>query len=488
VAAALERAFVQVIAQTEKSVVSIARIRLSESQQARNPGEFNPFGFDLRATDPGQDRNDPESPDFVPNEFGTGIIVAPDGRPDDRAILTNYHVVRGGPADGAGPPTGDSRLYVWIAGGKSCEARIFAADPRSDLAVLKVDFAQLGLKPADLAPLKLRDAATPLKKGQLVLALGNPYAIARDGSASASWGLISNISRRPAPIESSLDESVMSKETLHHLGTLLQVDTRLNLGTSGGALVNLRGELTGVTTSLAALQGYEKSVGYAVPIDAVTRRIIQDLCLGHEVEYGFLGMSPANVLPEEMQRRAPQLRQASAAKVVSVIPGSPAAEAGLARDDWVVDVNGDSVRNRVDLMRLVGQLPPETAARLRVWRSRERRELTLTVNLGKWPVFDDEGIVATVPRYPDWRGLAVDYPTGRKKYFDWPHEFHEAVVITKIVAGGKAQAAGLYEGEFVARVNGQPVRTPGEFHRAVKGQEGDVTLELVGDRRVVIRR
>jgi serine protease Do len=300
--------------------------------------------------------------------------------------------------------------------------------------------------------------------------------------------MISNISRRPAPVEPTIDDTSISKETLHHLGTLLQVDTRLNLGTSGGALVNLRGELVGITTSLAALQGYEKSVGYAVPIDAVTRRIIRDLCLGHEVEFGFLGLMPENVLPEEIQRRAPDLRQYSAAKVVSVIPGSPSAEAGLTRDDWVVEVNGEPVKNRVDLMRLVGQLPPESSVRLRVWRVRAQRELTPTVKLGKWPVFDDEGIIATVPRYPDWRGLAVDYPTGRKKYFDWPHEFHKAVVITKVVAGSKSQTAGLHEGEFITRVNGQPVQTPGEFHMAVKSQEGDVTLELVGDRRVVIRK
>ncbi len=377
---------------------------------------------------------------------------------------------------------------MWFAGGRNCESTILAADPRSDLAVLKLEYDQLGLQPADLVPLKFRTEASPLKKGAFVVSLGNPYAIARDGSASASWGMVSNISRRPAPPEPLLDETALRKETLHHLGTLLQVDARLNLGTSGGALVDLRGELVGISTSLAALKGYEQSVGYAVPIDAMTRRIVGDLCRGYEVEYGFLGLMPENVTADEMRRRAPQLGQVTAAKVVSVIPGSPSAEARLLRDDWVLSVNGERVRNRADLMRLVGQLPPESSVKLQIWRSRAEDELTLTAKLAKWPVFDDEGIIATVLRYPEWRGIEVDYPTGRKKYFDWPHEFNEAVVIVHVTPGSKADAAGLHEGEFITHVDGEAVRTPAEFQKAVTGRQEDVALDLVGKRRVVVKR
>src|SRR5207302_1902592 len=124
-------------------------------------------------------------------------------------------------------------------------ARIIAADPRSDLAILSIDYAALGLKSSDLHAIPLRALSAPLRKGQLVVALGNPYAIARDGSASASWGMISNIARRPAPVRQR-ETGVPRSETIHQFGTLLQVDTRMELGTSGGALVNLRGELVGV--------------------------------------------------------------------------------------------------------------------------------------------------------------------------------------------------------------------------------------------------
>lgn len=487
-AVVLEKAFEQAIARAEGSVVSIARVRRSAQSMVRT--DFNnPFGLDLRNPESRQERNIPDSPDFIPSEFGSGIIITPEGKPEERVILTNYHVVRGGPVAAPTGPSGETRLHARFPGGRTCELSIIAADPRSDLAVLRIEFGKLNQKPADLQALKLRsDSAPPLKKGQLVLALGNPYAIARDGSASASWGMISNISRRPAPLETLTDESIMRKETLHHLGTLLHVDARLDLGASGGALIDLKGELVGITTSLAALQGYEKSVGYAVPIDNVTRRIINDLTRGHEVEYGFLGMQPDNAYLDELTRRAPDLGRATAAKVASIITGSPVAKAELVRDDIILEVNGTPVRNRIDLMRLVGQLPPDTPTKLRIWRSRSQSELTPTVKLGKWPVFDDEGIIATVPRYPAWRGISIDYATGRKKYFDWPHEFNEAVVITSVAPGSRGQAAGLNEGEFIALVNGRPVVTPGDFEAVVSGLDGDVTLELVGGRRVTVKK
>ena len=202
-------------------------------------------------------------------------------------------MVIAGTAAVANPRSVASQIYVRFGNRRGYHARIIAADPRSDLAVLAVDYAALDMKPEQVKPIPLRTDASALRKGQLVLSLGNPYAIARDGSASASWGMISNIARRPAPIRQRRLSPPKAK-TIHEYGTLLQVDTRMELGTSGGALVNLRGELVGVTTSLAALEGYEKSVGFAIPIDSFSRRVIETLCRGYKVEYGFLGLQPAS--------------------------------------------------------------------------------------------------------------------------------------------------------------------------------------------------
>ena len=480
-ALALEEAFTRAIAGAEESVVSISRVKVA--RPALDVPEFNPF----RIQPQGADSSKPASPDYVPAEFGTGFIIAPARNRNERFILTNYHVVRGGPAVGQTGTQAEYELFVRLADRRGYDAQIVAADPRSDLAVLKIDSAALGVKPADLKPLPI-DGDFEFKKGQFVLALGNPYAIARDGSASASWGFISNISRSPARPGAPYEEEARRKETIHHFGTLLQVDTRLNLGTSGGPLLNLKGELIGITTSLAALDGYEKSVGYAIPVDARFRRIIDDLTSGHEVEYGFLGVQPVDVSHREMEAEPGRFSQVTAARAMEVFPNSPAAEAGLQSLDIVLAVNGEPVLGRYDLMRLVGQLGPDTIARLKVWRERAGRELILNVKLGKWPVYDDEGIITTNPRYPDWRGMAVDFPTGRQKHLQLPFRYHPAVVVTKLPSQSNIAAGELQVGDFITHVNRTAVQTPEQFHRAATGQEGDVTLRLLDGRRVVVRK
>src|SRR5204863_5709612 len=126
---AMERAFVDLIRRVEPSVVSIARLRPSPSVS-----QFNPFEVEMG--DARGEATRPEAADFVPNEFGAGVIVAPLRASEGRFVLTNYHVVRGGPILGAPLKTGESQLYVRFADRRGYYARIIAADPRSDLAVL----------------------------------------------------------------------------------------------------------------------------------------------------------------------------------------------------------------------------------------------------------------------------------------------------------------------------------------------------------------
>ncbi|MCH8829332.1 MAG: trypsin-like peptidase domain-containing protein, partial [Planctomycetes bacterium] len=169
-AASMERALMKAIARAEASVVAIALVKRVKDQP-RQPG--NPF-FPLG----NRDRDDPSSPDFTPNAFGSGIIIAPLKESSQRFILTNYHVVKGGPAAGRKKgPLSEFRLYVRLANRGGYFAQIIAADPRSDLAVLSIDTEALGIKPSDLTPLRMSPADS-YRKGQLVLALGNPDALA----------------------------------------------------------------------------------------------------------------------------------------------------------------------------------------------------------------------------------------------------------------------------------------------------------------------
>ena len=118
---------------------------------------------------------------------------------------------------------------------------------------------------------------------------------------AAGLGIVSNLSRKrrrwsgnPIPCA--------SKPTLHHFGTLVQTDAKLPLGTSGGALLNLDGEMVGLTTAMAAGAGYDQAAGYAIPVDEAFRRIVEALNRGQEVEYGLLGISPQSLSLDEIRR------------------------------------------------------------------------------------------------------------------------------------------------------------------------------------------
>lgn len=474
-ALALEEAVVKLVEQIEPSVVSIARvkppppdpglIRLPPNERIRRDEESPP--------------SNSEDPDFQPNEFGAGIVISPPGN-DERLVLTNYHVVRGGPVHPADSTDDNTSLDIRFANRRSCRASIIAADPRSDLAVLHLHLKEVGIHPTDLRPLDW-SSSTAIRKGQFVMMLGNPHALARDGSASVSWGMVSNLTRRPLPWTRDRTSKVM----LYRLGNLLQIDGRLNLGTSGGPVVNLKGELIGLTTSLAAVDGYEKSAGFAIPLDDLTRRIVKSLVAGQEVEYGMLGIQPKDVAPSEFRRYDISSNQGSAAKAGYITHDSPAERAGIETGDVFLRVAGEPVLSGFDLMRLVGLHAPEAEIELLVWRQRRSDPFPVKVKLGKWPVSDDEGIIETNPRFAPWRGLSVDYPTGRAKYSsdqNPPPPYRRAVLVIKVANDSAAHAAGLQPGNFISHVNKIAVQTPSEFHAAIKSASGPVTLRLYGER------
>ncbi|MCA9014115.1 MAG: PDZ domain-containing protein [Planctomycetaceae bacterium] len=485
IALAVQQQLVQAIEKSEKSVVAISKIKTKRQQiPSRIPA---PFGLD-----PNQGLNlsqDPQNLSFIPNEFGAGVLIPDPAKQNRILILTNYHLTEGGPV--AGQKTiPENRIYVHATNRQGFYAELIAADPRSDLAVLTPAPGYPNDLARTLNPIKYGNTES-IRKGQFVIALGNPYAIARDGSPSASWGIVSNFHRYPVPVfKHFLNQELDKEETLHHFGTLLQVDTHLDLGTSGGALLDLDGNLIGVTTSLAALEGYEKSTGYAIPIDQATLRIINSLAAGMEAEYGFLGIHPRTVERDQARHffiGNSVLSEPYYVKAENVKQYSPAQIAGMLPGDLILSVNGQKLTHDFDLMREVGKAGAGNEVKLQILRGKKPHELTLTVKLGKWPVADDEGIVQTRFHHPLWRGLRVDYPTARKKYTFSPFSYPPAVVVTHVAPDSPAQQAGLKEGNFISQINDQAVRIPETFYQEIqKTNNSPVTLQLLDGRKVIL--
>jgi S1-C subfamily serine protease len=439
-AAAMEEAMVTAIALAEPSVVAIARVRRNDNQ----PLEFAVNGFN-RFTNTEQAA--PGTPEFIPNEYGTGVIVGAEGQ-----ILTAHHVLRE-----------DCDYWVTTSDRKIHRVtRILGADPRSDLAVLQIDAT--GLK-----PIKFGDA-TKLRKGQIVIALGNPYAIARDGDVSASWGIVANRMRKDGPVPVAGAQS--SKTALHQYGNLIQTDAKLNLGTSGGALVTLNGEMVGLTVALAAAAGYEQSAGFAIPVDEAFLRAVKTLKEGSEVEYGFLGVGVNSIALMERQNGK------HGVQVTRVVPGTPARRAGLIEQDVITHVNGEEIFDQDQFMLAVGSLPAEASAILRV--ERDDRPLVVVVEeLAKYYV---DGRKIVTRQRPAWRGIRVDHVTASEHFPTWSQQGQidpqGSVLVTEVAQQSPAWKEGLRPNMMISHVAGNRVTTPRQFLDQVSGQDGPVKLRL----------
>ncbi|MFO0809769.1 MAG: trypsin-like peptidase domain-containing protein [Gemmataceae bacterium] len=405
--------------------------------------------FRARDTAPDPSRPQPEPTRSAPPDFyGSGVVIDPSG-----LVLTCYHVVR----DEKNiqriavrlPPYADnpSREYSAI---------VYASDYRSDLAVLKLQAA--GPFPA-LAVGRGED----LRKGSMVLALGHPYAAGfRDGSASASWGIVGNLRRRLPAGTNELDRD----KPFAAFGTLVQTDARLQLGSSGGALVNLDGKLVGVTTATAAISGVEAPGGYAVPLDANTRRIVDVLMRGEEVEYGFLGVNTADDLFRGRRYTGPGVQ------LTTVAHNSPASRAGLMIHDVILKVNGQPIRDRDDLFLALGASLAGRRAELLIRSGETGREQIVSVVLAKSASKYAKNVVTNRPTA--YGGLRVDYTSvadaGDKA-------IPEGVVVRE--SQGHAKAAGLTENDIITEVNGQPVNSPVEYYRmAEKASKAGDSLRL----------
>jgi serine protease Do len=402
--------------------------------------------------------------------MGAGIILDKSGK-----ILTCYHLVRAAVAPGSkydlNVRTQDGMLYSIGREG------VLAGDPRSDLAVLRITPTD----PTNFVPAKFGDGGS-LFVGQTVLALGNTFGVGiEDGAVSASVGLVSSVGRRAEPVfPASVGADQQLRERRKHLlswGPLVQVDCRLNLGTSGGALINTRGEVVGVTMALAARTGMETPGGFVLPYDNLVKRIIETLKAGREMEYGFLGVQPKNFTKAEARAMTgfPEVDGVLVQNVV--LPQTQ--RGGLQQGDVVVAIDGKPVRNSNDLVLQVGGCLAGQTLKFKVVR--RKGEADVTVKLGKYPIAGP--IIATNGR-PTFGGLKVDYLSllvdeMSSNLFDLGSSMPPGgVLVTEVEPSSPADAQGISPKSVIVSVNGKSVDSSDEFIRLAQSAKGPVKLEI----------
>jgi serine protease Do len=350
-------------------------------------------------------------------------------------------------------------IIVRLLDDKEYKAEIKGVDPRTDLAVLKIDAS-------NLPSLKLGDS-DKLRVGEWVLAIGSP--LQAEFAHTVTAGIVSAKGRRLRGIESFIQD-------------FIQTDAAINPGNSGGALVNLKGELVGINTAIASRSGGSIGIGFAIPTN-LAGKVMTDILEKGKVVRGWLGVTISDV-PEEVVKMY-ELETKDGAFVREVENEGPADKAGVEAGDIILEVSGKKIRNSTELITLIGSSEPGNTVNLKILRDGKGKNIE--VRLEEFP--EEESLIARSQRN-SLESLGIEVETVsrnlRKKYNVTGND--EGVVITSIQQGSVADRLGLQEGDMIIRINRRYVSNVSEFSRVVGelGSGDPVVLYIRrGDRKFV---
>ncbi|MGQ0699269.1 MAG: Do family serine endopeptidase, partial [Panacagrimonas sp.] len=396
------------------------------------PGPFGgpppgPFGG------PGGPPGEPDEPDQGPPfggppgrpdmSGGSGVIIDPNGY-----IVTNNHVI-----DRA------SDIKVYLANKKEYPAKVIGADPKTDLAVIKIEATGL--------PHLKWSSYDELQVGDIVLAVGSPFGL----SQTVTMGIVSALGRGNVGIADYED--------------FIQTDASINPGNSGGALVNLKGELIGIPSNILSRSGGNIGIGFAIPINQA-RNVMGQLIEHGTVERGRIGVVGQDVTPD--LAKAFGLPSARGAVVAQIVPDSPAAKAGLKPEDIILEANGREVQSFLQLRNAVGLMRVGEKVELKVLREGKPRNVTVVV--GK----DTEVAAAGAALHPSLAGaMFAPLDEAAAKAADT-----KGILVQKVAPGSPAARTGLRPDDIVIAVNRESVDTMAKFEKLAGVQEGQLLMHV----------
>jgi len=422
--------FTHLVEQVKPAVVSITT-KMSSAEVADNDQQGPmqlPFPFNQMI---------PHAPQMHAVEArGSGFIVKADG-----TIVTNNHVVKDAKS-----------VTVTLDDGATFPAKVVGTDPRTDIAVLKIDAGH------PLPYIQLGNSAN-VKPGEWVVAMGNPFGLG--GTVTA--GIVSAVSRDIG--DGPYDQ-------------FIQIDAPINPGNSGGPLFTQNGMVIGMNTAIYSPSGGSVGIGFAVPSDMIRTVTAQLEASGH-VTRGYIGVEAQEL--NGATAKGLDVPDNSGALLAGVMPDGPAAHAGLQPGDVIESVNGKKVTNPRDLAVDVAAIKPGEEAHLTVLRDGKNEDVALKV--GQLPnertASNAEGGgehqaqlgLALAPLSPEMRGQ-LDVPDGTR-----------GAVVRGVEPGSPAQQAGLQPGDVIVGVGMHPVTSPSdaarEIHSAMNGQSHAVALRVI---------
>jgi len=367
--------------------------------------------------------------------MGSGFIIS-----DDGYILTNNHVVEGA-----------NKVLVRMSDRREFDAQVIGTDPRSDLALLRIDAA-------DLPVLKLA-SKDDLEVGEWVLAIGSPFGL--DYSVTA--GIVSAKGRS------------LPTERNENYVPFIQTDVAINPGNSGGPLFNLEGEVIGVNSQIFTRSGGSIGLSFAIPV-SVVRNVVAQLKSDGRVTRGWLGVTIQDV--DKNLAESFGLERPRGALVAQLAAGGPADKAGLEAGDIIISFDGQDIPTSADLPHVVGLITPDTTVPVEIVRDRKRKKLQVIVG----GLDADDSYSLTAGSDEEGRGgrLGLVVETASAETLErWG--INGGVVVREVLPSSVAAQAGLVSGDVITLIGSSPVKSQEAYERVVeKLQSGSsVPLRLI---------
>lgn len=395
-------------ASIESALKAVVNISTQKSVKTQNMAQMPFFNDPFFREFFGKNFGEQQAPqDRVQRSLGSGVIATKDGY-----IITNNHVV----ADA------DKILVLLPNDTKEYEAKLIGTDPKSDIAVIKIDANGLNY-------LKFADS-TKAKIGDVVFAIGNPFGVGE----TVTSGIVS-----------ALDKSGVG---INAYENYIQTDASINPGNSGGALVDSRGALVGINTAIISQSGGNVGIGFAIPSN-MAKKIATDLIENGKVTRGYMGVSVDDIKNDVKEFYA----NYNGAVIIDIQKNSPASKAGLKRGDLIVAVDGDAIKDGASLRNKIGSLAPNKKVALKIIR--DKKEILVNVVLDNL----DKAVATNLSKNEIFGGATVTVDG-------------ESVVISTVKAGSQAEQKGIKKGDIIIQVEDMNISNLEQLNEALTKYSG----------------
>jgi len=430
------RGYSRVVKEVVPAVVNVSssRVTKEETSGMRGQPSMDPF-FRQFFGDQGSHRfNIPK--DRREKSLGSGVIVSPEGY-----VLTNNHVV-----DHA------TEITVTLRDKREMKAQVVGTDPRTDIAVLKIDGTAF--------PYVTLGDSSKVQVGDVALAIGNPFGVGQ----TVTMGIVSAMGRGNLGIEEVED--------------FIQTDAPINPGNSGGALVDDEGRLIGINTAiLSGNSGGNQGIGFAVPVN-LAHHVMDQILKNGKVERAYLGILPQDVTPA--MAKAFGTNETKGAVVGDITDNSPAAHSDLKQGDIILTVNGKAIGDANQLRLEIGMLSPGSTASLSVLRDGKAQQVE--VKLGEFPVKEEQASLNSNARDSALQGASLENLTPETAREMKLAPETKGVVVADLDPSSRAADAGLRTGDVIQQVNHQPVKNLQDFDHAMASVKKDSPALLLVNR------